>query len=713
MQDTQVLVPILCYHSVGFGRIGPVARYTVTPDGFTQQMDWLVGNGFSGMTVPHYAECLMGRRPLPSRPVVITFDDGYRDFASSAFPVLQPRGLPVTLFVPTALVGRGVDAGPESGWPEMLDWSEIADLHVSGVAIGSHAHTHRQLDIMPSREARRELELSKAVLEDHIQSGVETVAYPYGYNSARTRRAAAAAGYSSACGVKNSYSHQHDDIWSMARFLIEATHTLDDFSGIVAGRSGSPAPTRERPRTFGWRQVRRGRRLLQSAPRLRPPPVDQSARDGAIAPPLRAPVAILEADLEHPLPSVEPSREPDYTSAQAVVRLHGHTLGMVTSSTEQGRLTAARLAEAIWDSMAPQILGHLPQDAVQHVKELPPTGLPARLPTDPPPPSTVELPLVSVVIATLDRARRLAACVESLLNCRYPRVEIIVVDNAPGLGGTVDVVAQEFGSRSEVSYVAEPRRGVSAARNRGAAAARGDIIAFVDDDVVVNQDYLSAVVQGFLRWPRTHCVTGLIVPAELETPAQLRMEQYGGFNKGYDMRVFDLEEHRVDDVLYPYRIGMYGSGASLAIRADAFRTLGGFDESLGAGTPTFGAEDLDILLRVINGGMRLVYQPDALVWHYHRRFDDDVARQIYRYGVALAAVFTKHALTDRRVFIDIARRLPHVALYTLHPQSAKNANRQGSDYPRRLVLLEMAGLLVGPVAFLRSHLRRQAGVAKA
>ena len=295
------------------------------------------------------------------------------------------------------------------------------------------------------------------------------------------------------------------------------------------------------------------------------------------------------------------------------------------------------------------------------------------------------------MIATLDRARRLAACVESLLECRYPRVEIIVVDNAPEVAETADVVAKRFGSRPEVNYVAEPRRGVSAARNRGAYAARGDIIAFVDDDVVVDQDYLSAVVRGFMRWPHTHCVTGLIVPAELETPAQVRMEQYGGFNKGYEMRVFDLYEHRVDDVLYPYRVGMYGSGASLAIRAEAFQTLGGFDESLGAGTPTFGAEDLDILLRVVNGGMRLVYQPDALVWHYHRRFDDDVARQIYRYGVALAAVFTKHAVTDRRVFVDIVRRLPHVVVYTLNPQSAKNANRQGSDYPRRLVLLEIAG----------------------
>ena len=354
MQHARVLVPVLCYHSVGVGRLGPVARYTVAPDRFARQMDWLARNDYSGMTVPYYAECLVERRPLPPRPVVITFDDGYRDFASSAFPVLQSHGLPVTLYVPTALVGMGLDAGPESGWPEMLDWSEIADLHDDGVVIGSHAHTHRQLDIMPSREARHEVEMSKAILEDHIQSRVETIAYPYGYNSARTRRAAAAAGYSSACGVKNSYSHHHDDIWSIARFLIEATHTLDAFSELVAGHAGKPAPSRERPRTFGWRQVRRGGRLLQVAPGRRHSPVDHSARDGAVGQPLRAPVAILEADLERPLPSVEPTGDADYTSAQALVRLQGHTLGMVTCSTQQGSLPAARLAEAIWDSMAPQ-----------------------------------------------------------------------------------------------------------------------------------------------------------------------------------------------------------------------------------------------------------------------------------------------------------------------------------------------------------------------
>lgn len=708
MRAPRAVVPILCYHSIGVGREGPTARFTVRTEQFSDQMEWLVQNGYTGLTVPEYAEHIRQRRPLPPKPVVITFDDGYRDFATAAYPILNRLRLPVTLYVPTALVGCGANAGPEPGWPEMLNWPDVADLSRDGVVIGSHAHTHRELDVMRMRDVRRELRLSKLMLEDHIQAHVATFAYPYGYNSARTRRAVALTEYSSACGVKNSYSHIDDDVWSMARFLIEATHSLGAFAELVAGQEGELAPSRERPQTFAWRQVRRGRRIIRQSPYRR----DEAFRRGDVAaqsPLSDPPVAILEANLERPIPSIKPRQDRAYRAAQTVVRLHGHTLGMVRCPTEQGQLTATRLAEAIWASLAPQILTHLREANLEPVTELPLDGLPGAPPDGRPP--LADPCFVSVVIATLDRPERVAACVKSLLACNYPRFEIIVVDNAPELADTARIVADRFGSSPEVSYVAEPRRGVSAARNRGAWISRGDVITFVDDDVVVDPGYLTAIVRGLEQWPRTDCVTGLIVPAELETAAQLRMEQYGGFNKGYELRVFDLTEHRVDDLLYPYRVGMYGSGASLAIRAPAFQSLGGFDEALGAGTQTYGAEDLDILLRVLLSGLRLVYQPDAVVWHYHRRFDDDVARQIYRYGVALAAVFTKHALTDRRVFADIARRLPRVIVYTLSPHSAKNANRQGNDYPRQLVALELAGLLVGPAAYLRSRMARHRRLA--
>jgi hypothetical protein len=145
----------------------------------------------------------------------------------------------------------------------------------------------------------------------------------------------------------------------------------------------------------------------------------------------------------------------------------------------------------------------------------------------------------------------------------------------------------------------------------------------------------------------------------------------------------------------------------MAFRADILREMGGFAVDLGAGTAAHGGEDLDILLRTILAGHTIVYEPAALMWHQHRRSVSALRRQMFRYGVGLAATVTKWILDDPQTAMAVLRRVPRGILLLLAPMSDKN-KRKSASFPRLLTVLELAGVLVGPLAYLRSrrHARR-------
>ena len=198
--------------------------------------------------------------------------------------------------------------------------------------------------------------------------------------------------------------------------------------------------------------------------------------------------------------------------------------------------------------------------------------------------------------------------------------------------------------------------------------------------------------------------TGLILPRELETPAQQWIEEFGGFNKGFVETIYDLDNNKPEDPLFPYTAGKFGSGANMAFRRTAIEKIGGFDPALGAGTHARGGDDLASFYSVIDAGMQLVYQPSALVWHLHHREYDAFRKTVHGYGVGLGAFITKILVDKPSRIWDVARKLPAGVRYLLAPRSRKNI-KKGSDYPRSLDRLERWGLIAGPLAYLRSRWR--------
>jgi GT2 family glycosyltransferase len=308
---------------------------------------------------------------------------------------------------------------------------------------------------------------------------------------------------------------------------------------------------------------------------------------------------------------------------------------------------------------------------------------------------------LSVVVATCSNPALAVHCVEGIQSSITGSFEVIVVENRP-TGSTVeDALKERFPGDERIRYVEEHRPGLAWARNAGLDIARGDLVAFTDDDVRVDPAWVPSIRSAFAGSPEVDCVTGLILPLELETPAQLLDERFASFGKGFDRRIYSLDSPPPDQPLFPYTAGYFGSGANMAFRTKAIRGIGGFDHALGTGTRARGGEDLDICIRLLHSGSALAYEPAAIVWHRHPNTDSRLRRQVFDYGVGLGAMLSKHIIMGPNRRAIISRSLQGIRYYT-DPESRKNAQR-GRTFPRSLVRLERIGLLYGPIAYLASR----------
>lgn len=241
-------------------------------------------------------------------------------------------------------------------------------------------------------------------------------------------------------------------------------------------------------------------------------------------------------------------------------------------------------------------------------------------------------PFISIIVCTRDRALSLRRCLESLESLRYDNFEVLVVDNASRSDETRNLVA---GTRFR--YVREERPGLDSARNCGLHAAAGEIVAYTDDDVRVDTNWLNGIAHGF-HDPEVSCVTGLVCPLELQTDAQVLFEDNGGMRKGLWPKVFGPPKMTAKELIAAHRCGV---GANMAFRRQMLLDLGGFDVHLDVGTPSHGSGDLDIFHRTLHAGKIIRYEPNALVWHQHRRSMPALHKQFYDNGRAFGCYLLK------------------------------------------------------------------------
>ncbi|NEK96448.1 glycosyltransferase [Modestobacter muralis] len=343
------------------------------------------------------------------------------------------------------------------------------------------------------------------------------------------------------------------------------------------------------------------------------------------------------------------------------------------------------------------------------------------------------LPSISVVVPTdARRPDQLRECLAALAALQGPGLEVLVVDNSQG-AEREGVVAAAAAGLPGVRVVREPVPGISAARNAGVAAARGEVVAFTDDDVQVDPDWLRALATRFARQPDVELVTGLILPGDLETDAQLWFERhYGGFGGTRQFAPLTYRGRRsasplrrstvaIEDAtgarsgaMAVYGAGRCGAGANFAVRTATLRRLGGFDPALGAGTPARGGEDLALFIAHLWAGGAIGYEPTAVVFHAHRADEAGLRAQLHGYGLGYTAMLTALVARDPRHLLGLAAQVAVQGAGRLHGRPAGTPDPTpstvlGPPPPADLGAVEQRAKLLGPAAWVRS--RRAAGRA--
>ncbi|MFE7446238.1 polysaccharide deacetylase family protein [Streptomyces chartreusis] len=256
-------VPILMYHAVSTSPNDATRELSVAPEAFAEQMALIGDLGLTPVRTADLAERWRSGKPLPERPVLITFDDGYEGVHRHALPVLAEHGFAATVFVSTGWLKGPHDTG--GGLDTMLDWDQVRELAAADVEIGGHSHTHPQLDQLPDDRLRSELILCKEIVSDLLGTVPASFAYPYGYSSRRVREAVRETGYAQALAVNNGLARRRQGPYALTRLTVRRTTGVEEFRRMVEGRAIARTFARDRALTKGYAVVRRARQVRRKA----------------------------------------------------------------------------------------------------------------------------------------------------------------------------------------------------------------------------------------------------------------------------------------------------------------------------------------------------------------------------------------------------------------------------------------------------------------
>jgi GT2 family glycosyltransferase len=291
------------------------------------------------------------------------------------------------------------------------------------------------------------------------------------------------------------------------------------------------------------------------------------------------------------------------------------------------------------------------------------------------PPHT--LPIVSLVIASRNRPALLAATVASILAGEAVPAELLVVDQSDVPHPELSAARSDEGC--EIRYVWTRTRGVARARNIALAAARNELLVLTDDDMLATPTWLESIVEALVAAGPQSVVTGKVIPTEAEVPSG-----------------FAPSTHKdIPATVYAGRVGIdVLFTGNMAIHRSALAAVGGFDERLGPGTHFPAAEDNDLGLRLLEAGYRIVYTPEAVLYHRTWRAGGERLRVMWNYGRGQGAFFAKHShLHDPYILRRYLGELFHGAA-----AAARRTWRRGRPPAGDIVYL--AGMLWGTLGWV-------------
>jgi glycosyltransferase involved in cell wall biosynthesis len=366
-----------------------------------------------------------------------------------------------------------------------------------------------------------------------------------------------------------------------------------------------------------------------------------------------------------------------HVEAFVLLRLHGRPIGTVRVPANEGSIAVDQIWRTIEADHA--LVWALSEEAC--LRQLA-GGAPW-------PPVRPECTF-TIIVCTRDRSALLRQCLESLSKLVLDKGTVLVVDNGTDTDETRRIV-DEYG----FDYEREPVSGLNRARRRAAWKSDGEISLFVDDDAVVDEGWLDAMLEPFAD-PLVGAVTGLAVPLELETDAQELFEKYSGFSHGFRRRQFEINSHPASGA------GQAGSGVSMAIRTTLIRDLDLFSPELDAGTKARSGGDHYALVRVLGSGHRIVYQPDALVWHRHRPDYESMKATVAGYSTGVYTMLTRMVVLHHDLQ---ALRVGWSWFRTHHLRELPRALLRRPDAaPVDLVLAEIKAAVGAPGVYLRTRL---------
>jgi cellulose synthase/poly-beta-1,6-N-acetylglucosamine synthase-like glycosyltransferase len=402
----------------------------------------------------------------------------------------------------------------------------------------------------------------------------------------------------------------------------------------------------------------------------------------------------MDVEVSEEVPGIPPQLEtPVARCAWLLVRVNTETIGSLILEVPPQGLTGNQISKAILSKFDREISYRTSVENEADISLPPFLASRDRV--------LMHAPKMSVIVCTRERPERLEMCLQSLLTQNYPNFSVLVIDNNPQTDRTKTVVDRL--SSKTLEYVVEPRKGLSRAKNTALELVGDGIVASIDDDEIAEPDWLAELARGFYNHPEADAIAGVMVPAELETWAQVWFEQYGGHNKlrGFTPAVFSPSTAQTQSPLYP--LPPFGSGGNVAFHTRSLARIGGFDVALGPGTPSMSSEDTRVFTDLLRVGGTVVYQPTAVTRHFHRRTTEELRLQMFAYGTGLTAFYTSLVLSHPQCVPELIRLLPKMYRDLFTSESLRSSDLP-DDFPSEMRRAKRRGMAVGPVSYLHGRL---------